>query len=306
LPALHRTKIWLLPAAFTVVAGIAVLRTAGSWAAVRQVSISWPDLLLAAALYPVFAALRGLRFRMLLSRPLSLREAVGMGWLYSAACSILPGGLGEASLPAIYGGVAEATAALVTTRVQDLLSWLVVLVGAGFWAGRVLPAGAAPLLLLALALTLAGALVAFVPPVRRTLFGLAAPLPKVYRFLTDMDAGLSLMARDGDSWAATFALRLLSVLKYYFALRAFGAPVTPGMAAIGGALLALLLALPIQGLAGFGTMELWWVAALALFAIPGQAALVAALGTHLVLLVMSVACGGAALAGHSLKKAVML
>ncbi len=294
-------KVWLLPAIFTIASGIAVLRLAGSAAVLRHTSVSWVDLAAVAVIYPIFAGLRGLRFqRLLRSRQLTWRETVGVGWLYSAACSLLPGGLGEASLPAMYGGArggaAESTAALVTTRVQDLLSWLAVLVAAGFVVLRQLPAAAVPLLALAVAVTGAASAIAFSGPLRRRLFALARPLPAVAAFLGEMDARLGPMVGDGETWAITLALRLVSVLKYYLALRAFGMPVTPLMAAVGGALLALVLVLPIQGVAGLGTVELWWIAALALFGITGPQVAVAAIGMHVLLLLLSVACGGLALA----------
>ncbi len=293
-------KLWLAPALFTVASGLAVVRLAGSASVLRHTSIDWTYLAAAAAIYPLFAALRGVRFRLLMAGQLSWRETVGVGWLSSAACSILPGGLGEASLPALYGsvagGAADATAAIVTTRVQDLLSWLVVLVAGGFLAGRLLPAAAMPLLALALLITAGGTLVAFSGSFRRFAFRLAAPLPAVAFFLEELDGRLGPMGGNWPSWGVTLALRLASTFKYYFALRAFGAPVTPAMAAVGGALLALMLVIPIQGVAGLGTVELWWIAALALFAIPGPVAAVAALGTHVLLLVVSMACGGIALA----------
>ena len=155
-----------------------------------------------------------------------------------------------------------------------------------------------PLLGLALLITAAGVLLAFLAPFRHFLLkaGARLPVPALPRFLTELDESLGPMAGDGASWALTLALRLVSTFKYYFALRAFGAPVTPLMAAVGGALLALVLVIPIQGVAGLGTVELWWISALALFGVPAPEAAVAAIGTHVLLLVLSVACGAAALA----------
>lgn len=289
---------WAVPAGVTLLAGVAVLRLARPLGAIRSVQVSWGDLAAAAAIYAVFAALRGVRFRLLLARRLSWSEAVRIGWIYSAACSVLPGGLGEASLPALYGSAADATAALVTTRVQDLLSWLLVLVAAGFAAGQALPAAAAPALGVGLAITAAGALFTFSGAVRRPVLRLARrlPVPALAGFLGEFDGRLGVMARDRGSWGATAALRLASIAKYYIALRAFGLPVTPLAAAVGGALVALALTIPLQGLAGLGTVELVWIAALALFGVPWPQAAVAAFGTHAVLLASSVLLGGLAMA----------
>jgi uncharacterized membrane protein YbhN (UPF0104 family) len=296
-----RAAPWLVPAVFTLAGGLAFARIVGSAAALVRVHVSWADLAAVAALYPVFAAVRGLRFRLLMARRPGWAESVGLGFLYSAACSILPGGLGEASLPALRagvpGGAAEASAAVLLTRVQDLLSWLAVLVAGGLAVAWSLPGIAVPLLAVALLATAAGSTLVFAPGLRGRLLVGARRLPvKVRGFLGDLDAGLGAMASDGGSWGVTVALRLLSTAKYYFALRAFGAPVTLPEAAVGGALLALLLAIPVQGVAGLGTVEVWWIAILGVFGMFGPQAAVAALGTHVSLLLLSILCGGVALA----------
>lgn len=292
-----RLWTWGIPAVFSAAGIYAVLKSLGSFGMLLHVHPVWPDLLLVLLVYPVFAAGRGLRFRMLLHDQSTWQETVGLGWLYSAACSVLPGGLGEVSLPLIYrgapGGAAHATAAMAVARVQDLLSWLVVLVIAGF-AVSTLPAGSMALLGVSLAVTALGTVLVFVPPVRRAFFRLAGiiPWPRLHTFLAQIDARLGGMVYNVPSWAVAFALRILSTLSYYLVLRAFGADVTFMEAAVGGALAALLLTLPVQGVAGLGTVEVWWIMILRLFGTPWSVAAVAAIGVHLTLLVLSVAVGG--------------
>lgn len=292
-----RIWTWLVPIAFSALGLVAVGRSIGSFSALAHVHPYWPDLVGVLLIYPVFAAGRGLRFRQLLKDRQSFAETVGLGWLYSAACSVLPGGLGEVSLPLIYrrapGGVAHATAAMAVARVQDLLSWLAILAVAGF-AISSLPRTAYVLLGLSVAITALAALLVFVPRLRRALLSAIRfiPWPRLHHFLRQIDERLGGMVYDLPSWAVTFLLRLLSILSYYFALRGFGASVTFAQASVGGALAALLLVLPIQGVAGIGTVEVWWMMILHLFGTPWTVAAVAAIGVHLSLLVMSIAVGG--------------
>jgi len=293
----QRLWTWGIPAVFSVAGIYAVWKSLGSLGMLWHVHPYWPDLLLVLVVYPVFAAGRGVRFRLLLRDHGTWQQTVGLGWLYSAACSVLPGGVGEVSLPLIYrsapGGPAHATAAMAVARVQDLLSWLIILVIAGF-AVSALPAGSIALLGISLVVTAIGTLVVFIPPVRRVVFRMAGiiPWPKLHRFLAQIDDRLGGMVYNVPSWIVTFALRVLSILSYYLSLRAFGAPVTFAEASVGGALAALLLVLPVQGVAGLGTVEVWWIMILRLFGTPWSVAAVAAIGVHMTLLVLSVAVGG--------------
>ena len=293
----HRLWAWGIPAVFSIVGIYAVVKSLGSLSMLGRIHPYWPDLLLVLVVYPVFAAGRGLRFRQLLRDRSTWQETIGLGWLYSAACSVLPGGIGEVSLPLIYraapGGAAHATAAMAVARVQDLLSWLIILVIAGF-AVSALPKGSMALLGVSLAVTALGSLLVFLPPVRRAVFRAVnvIPWPRLHVFLTQIDPRLGGMVYNIPSWLVTFALRILSILSYYLTLRTFGAPVTFAEASVGGALAALLLVLPVQGVAGLGTVEVWWIMILRLFGTPWSVAAVAAIGVHMTLLILSVAVGG--------------
>lgn len=295
-----RYAAWAVPLAFTALGAWAVQRSLGSFSALAQVRPAWPDLVAAALIYPVFAATRGIRFRQLLSGHPKLGEAIGLGWLYSAACSVLPGGLGEVSLPLLFrgapGGAASATAALFVSRVQDLLSWLLALAVASLTV-RVVPGSSRVLLVLSLLATGAATAVVFVPVVRRRFVGIfrVSRSARLHGFLDTVELQLGSMSGNLPSWGTTGALRLLSVASYYFSLRAFGAQVSFAEAAVGGALVALLLVLPIQGIAGFGTVEVWWILSLQLFGVPLPVAAAAAIGVHVSSLVLSLAVGAISL-----------
>lgn len=289
-----------MPFVFTAAGVWAVQRSLGSFAALGRVQPVWGYLVLVVVLYPIFAALRGIRFRQLLSGHPSFAEAVGLGWFYSAACSVLPGGLGEVSLPLIYrsapGGAAGATAALFVSRVQDLLSWLLALALAGFTVHS-LPGASTVLLAVSLIATFAGSAVVLVPAVRRKAVGIARlwPSPRLSAFLDTLEERLATMSGNIPSWTSTFALRIVSVGIYYVSLHAFGANVSIAQTTVAGALVALLLVLPIQGLAGFGTVEVWWILSLRLFGVPLETAAVAAIGVHIASLVMALVVGALSL-----------
>lgn len=293
----RRILTWGVPIVFSLAGVYAVLKSLGSFAVLSRVHPDWRLLAALAVVYPVFAALRGLRFRQLLRDGQAWSVTISIGWLYTAACQVLPGGIGEVSMPLLYrnapGGLPHATAAMAVARVQDLLSWLVILGVAGFTVSA-LPATSYYLLGASMLVTALGAMLVFIPPFRRFFFRMLRPIPwpKLHSFLTDTDVRLHGMVYNAPSWASTFGLRLLSILSYWLALRGFGAPVTLGEASVGGALAALLLVLPVQGVAGIGTVEVWWIMILRLFGTPWSIAAVAAIGVHVSLLVMSLIVGG--------------
>jgi len=273
------------------------MKSLGSASVLLHVHLNWLDLGLAVLFYPPFAAGRGLRFRQLLKDSQTFAETIGLGFFYSAAASVLPGGFGDLSLPFIYrkapGGFAHATAAAAVARVQDLLTWLLVLAVGGF-AIAALPRGYYAAMGVSLGATVIATVLVFIPPLRRRVFRLmhVFPWPRLHRFLDQIDVGLGGMVYNVPSWFVTLGLRVLSILSYYYALRAFGAELTLPEAAVGGALAALLLTLPVQGVAGLGTVEVWWIMILRLFGTPWSVAAVAAIGCHMTLLLSSIVVGG--------------
>jgi uncharacterized membrane protein YbhN (UPF0104 family) len=288
---------WAFPVLFTAAGALAVVRSLGSFAVFRSFSINWLDLSVMAVLYLLFTAGRGLRFRLLIRSAEPWLRTAEVGFVYTAACNVFPGGIGEFTLPAMYRrlpeGTARATAALAFTRVLDLLSWLPFL-AVGFFLAR-LPSGAFILLPLSLAGTVVATLVVFARPVRRPVLRLLArlPHPAVAGFLEAFERRLDEMAGNTGAFLVTLALRLLSIGAYYFVLLALGIHVGIGAAAVGGALVAMLLALPIQGVAGFGTVELWWMSVLHLYGVALPLAAVAAIGLHLSMLIVSLLLGAA-------------
>jgi uncharacterized membrane protein YbhN (UPF0104 family) len=296
-----RAVKWMFPVLFSAAGTVAVLRSLGSFGALSSVHVHWLDLAALSAVYLLFMAGRGVRFRVLIRSQEPWLCTAEVGWVYTAACNVFPGGMGEFCLPAIYRrlpqGTARATAALTLARLLDLLSWLPFLALGFFLSG--VPRGAFALLPVSLAGIALIAAFVFVRPFRTRLLALLArwPSPAVGRFLTQFEQHLEEMAKDTGATLITIALRLLSVASYYFALHAVGVDVSWAAAAVGGALVALLLALPVQGVAGIGTVELWWISVLHLYGVPLPAAAVGAIGLHLSTLILSLAVGALALVG---------
>jgi len=284
-----------LPAAFSVLGILAVLRSLGSLRALPHLHLSPGDLWAMALVYVLFTAVRGLRFRALMGSAEPWHRSAAVGFVYSAATNIFPGGIGEFSLPVIYRalpeGAARATAALLVARVQDLLSWLPFLL-LGLLLGG-LPRESFLLLPFSLAATFLSAVLVFVPRARQSLFALGRhiPLPRLQAFLAAVDRAIGPSALAGPALAYTLLLRAFSIASYFFVLRGFEVPVTLAESAVGGALVALLLALPIQGIAGIGTVEVWWISVLHLYGVPLGTALVGAIGLHATTLILSVLLG---------------
>lgn len=286
---------WAFPVLFSLAGAVAVWRSLGSLSVLRHVALHWPAFWAMTVTYVLFTALRGVRFRLLMRSHEPWFKTAEVGFVYSAATNVFPGGLGEFCLPAIYRtlpeGTSRALAALTVSRVQDLLSWLPFL-AVGFFLSR-LPAAAFLLLPISLLGTAAAALFVFVSAWRNRILTLIAriPHPRLRPFLKTFDERLDDMVRNTPAWGATFLLRLLSVFNYFFVLHFLGLEVGLGAAAVGGALVALLLALPIQGIAGLGTVEVWWISVLHLYGVPLPAAALGAIGLHVSTLVLSLMLG---------------
>ncbi|MCY0884721.1 MAG: lysylphosphatidylglycerol synthase domain-containing protein [Firmicutes bacterium] len=262
-----------------------------SWA---QVSRAWahlplPVLLLAVLLQGAFLGLRAARFQAM------ARSRRGAGsWFapvaaYSMTCTVFPGGSGELLLPVYLRplGISAGTGIglALGSRLLDV-GWSAVLaLGVAAWFlpdGARLPVvegvlAAAGLLLAAAGLWATRA---------RWQPGLAAHLharPQLARFLSQAAAvfrgwgpaqlaGFSLLTLGMKASAAAF---------YYVLARGLGVPV--GFTAVAAAMVlySLFMVVPVQGVAGVGTSDAWWVLALSLVGVHLPSALLLALTFHL-------------------------
>jgi hypothetical protein len=184
----------------------------------------------------------------------------------------------------------RSATAVVLARLLDLASLLLVGLVTAPLAGVRLPLMAqlgVGLAIAALLAVLAGLLWG---PTREWLSRLLRRLPYVGRRVGRLEAGLAEIGR-GRSLVglilSTATARLFTALQYLALFAAVGLPLGFWQAWFALSVRTLLLAIPIQGPAGLGTTQLWWVTALMLLGTPARTAIVAGLSVHLVDLVVS-------------------
>jgi len=88
--------------------------------------------------------------------------------------------------------------------------------------------------------------------------------------------------------AATLAARIATGLQYFALFAAIEQPISLVQVWFALSIRTLLFAVPVQGLGGLGTTQLWWTAGLTLIGWPARAALATSLAVHLVDLLVSV------------------
>src|SRR5437899_4225659 len=86
---------------------------------------------------------------------------------------------------------------------------------------------------------------------------------------------------------ATVAARVATSLQYFALFAAIGQPLPLVQVWFALSIRTLLLAVPLQGVGGLGTTQLWWTAGLTLLGWPADEALAASLAVHVLDLVIS-------------------
>jgi hypothetical protein len=251
-----------------------------------------PGLVLLAALAAfVFISARAWRYRLLMGngQPRRMRTILAVTLGSWGASLILPGPSGEATFvllarTRLRAPVAVGTGAVVLSRLLDLASLLLVALVMAPLAGVRLPR---PLLGggVALAILIAAGLTAvFWGRSRRALVGwlerLALPHSihdRLHLAIEELGSG----SRPALLVVATLAARVATGLQYFALFAAIDQPLSPVEVWFALSIRTLLLAVPIQGLAGLGTTQIWWAAALTLLGWPADEALAASLAVHL-------------------------
>jgi uncharacterized membrane protein YbhN (UPF0104 family) len=184
----------------------------------------------------------------------------------------------------------RSATAVVLARLLDVASLLLIGLLAAPFAGVRLPLIAqvgAGLAVVGILAVIGGLLWA---PTRLRLVSLLRRLPYVGRHLGRVEGGLAELAH-GRSMVqlilSTVVARLFTSLQYVALFAAVGLPLGFWQAWFALSVRTLLLAIPVQGPAGLGTTQLWWVTALVLLGTPTQAAIEAGLSVHLLDLAVS-------------------
>ncbi len=241
---------------------------------------SLPLVLAGAGAAFLYVVLRAARFRLLLGRgPLGRTLAVtASAW---GAGLVLPGPGGDATFiwlarRDLEAPVARATGAALVARLLDLMTLILILLVSADVARVHLPApvrasalGLGGVFLLAL-------LVLFWQHPRRIVLAWAERLPLVGRFALRAEQVLDeLSSGRAMAWLvlSTVGARVLTALQYLALFLALGTHISFWQVWFALAVRTLLFALPVQGIGGLGTSQLWWTGALTLAGWPLPAAL---------------------------------
>ena len=303
-----RPRRWLrlaMAAVVTVALLFLVLRAVPPAELVETMSEVSPGLVLLAALAAfAFISARALRYRLLLGngRPRRIRTILAVTLSSWGASLILPGPSGDAAFVVLArtrlkAPVVVGVGAAVLSRLLDVASLLLVALVMAPLAGVALPR---PLLGggVGLAVLIAAGLTAlFWSGSRRALVGWLERLtlpPTIHERLHVAIEELGSGSRPLLLVAATLAARVATGLQYFVLFAAIDQPLSLVQVWFALSIRTLLLAVPIQGLVGLGTMQLWWTAALTLLGWPADEALAASLAVHLLDLGISLpqAAGG--------------
>ena len=254
-----------------------------------EVSPGWA--LVAAVAAFSFIAARAWRYRLLLGNGQArrLRTILAVALSSWGASLILPGPSGDAAFvmlarTRLKTPVAVGVGAAVLSRLLDVASLLLVALITAPLAGVILPR---PLLAagVALALLIAAGLTALFwrrtrRRIVRWLERLALPASiheRLHFAVEELGSG----SRPALLVAATLAARVATGLQYFALFAAIDQPLSLVQVWFALSIRTLLLAVPIQGLVGLGTMQVWWAAGLTLLGWPADEALAASLAVHL-------------------------
>jgi lysylphosphatidylglycerol synthase-like protein len=254
-----------------------------------EVSPGWA--LVAAVAAFSFIAARAWRYRLLLGNGQArrLRTILAVALSSWGASLILPGPSGDAAFvmlarTRLKTPVAVGVGAAVLSRLLDVASLLLVALITAPLAGVILPR---PLLGagVALALLIAAGLTALFwsrtrRGIVRWLERLALPASiheRLHFAVEELGSG----SRPALLVAATLAARVATGLQYFALFAAIDQPLSLVQVWFALSIRTLLLAVPIQGLVGLGTMQVWWAAGLTLLGWPADEALAASLAVHL-------------------------
>ncbi len=242
--------------------------------------VSGPLLGLAALIAVGYVATRAWRYRLLLGRGswVATMGVTAASWGFG---QVLPGPGADAAFvwfarSDLDASVSRGTGAALVARLLDLASLATILLVSADLAGVRL---ARPLRFTAVVMA-AGLvcllLLFFVRTTRAWLLSRAEHLPIVGGFAVRAEVALADLSSSrvvAGLVVSTLAARLLAALEYLCLFWALGAHLSLWQVWLALAVRTLLFALPVQGLGGFGTSQVWWAGGLALAGLPITAAL---------------------------------
>jgi hypothetical protein len=260
--------------------------------------------LIAMAAALAFGLARAWRYRLLLGR-----EQAGRGGTLTTitlaswgVSLVLPGPSGDAVfvwLARVTSGtpVALGAGAVVVARLLDIISLLLIALLTAPLAGVTLPravslVGAVLAILILLLLT-----GLYVTRVRRAMFAAVFRIPMLDRLAPVIAPAVEHLADQPNRFGVigvTVAARVFTAVQYMALFAAIGHSLAFVQVWFALSVRTLFFAIPVQGLGGFGTTQLWWTTALILLGWRAGAALTASLAVHLLDLSASLPIGAVA------------
>jgi uncharacterized membrane protein YbhN (UPF0104 family) len=251
--------------------------------------------LLAAAAAFVFILSRAWRYQLLIGRERDFGALLAITLSAWGASLLLPGPSGDAAFvwlarSRLQTPVAVGAGAAVLSRLLDVASLLLIALVTAPLAGVRLP-GALLVGGLVIAVAIAAGLTAlFWDRSRRQITRGLERLPfppgvhaRLHVALEELGSG----SRPALLVTATIVARLATGLQYLALFAAIDHPLSLVQVWFALSIRTLLIAVPLQGLGGLGTMQVWWTAGLTLLGLPAAEALTASLAVHLLDLCVS-------------------
>jgi hypothetical protein len=180
--------------------------------------------------------------------------------------------------------------AVIIARLLDVVSLVLIALLAAPLAGGIVPRVALVLGSALAVLIVIGLVALFWDRPRHAIVGRLVQLPVVGRFVARVEPALHELGADSRPLAmiaTTAAARVATGLQYWALFAAIGQPLSFWQVWFALSIRTLLLGIPIQGIGGFGTSQLWWTGALTLLGWQFEDALAASLAIHLLDLAIS-------------------
>lgn len=267
---------------------------------------------LACVTYVAIGTTKARRLQLLFSPdPPGYFDALGTAWIHTMLIYLLPARAGELSLPLLFRRNASLSRGIVAMgwyRVLDLVALAVIvpvilLVIPRQDQSTPVPVLVAEVVVLTIGLTVTMAAERVVQVWLKIMQRLAtSPSPRLQRVgargVSVCHSFLESLRHIGPKSGIYWALLALSILQWlagflYYGALLYGAGISldPPQVVLVSAVASLLLAVPIQGIAGVGSYEGIWVFSLALVGVSTAPAILASLIIHMLTLCIAVGLG---------------
>ncbi len=248
-----------------------------------------------------FAWARAWRYHVLLGRErgASVRTLLPITLASWGVSLLLPGPTGDGAFVWLIRSrlrtpVTLGAGVAITARLLDVASLILVALLVAPLAGGIVPRAALVLGSVLGILVVAGLIALFWARSRHAIVRRLVRLPVAGGLVTRVEPVLHELGEGSPPWAliaATVAARVATSLQYWALFAAIGQPLSYWQVWFALSVRTLLLGIPIQGIGGLGTGQLWWTGALTLLGWTLDDALAASLAIHLLDLAVSLPQG---------------